>query len=75
MVVKMFQIRLASTFYGDLIADDRAVVWLGGDVRPGDGRRVLWRWREAEDRYRVVFGDLRTETVDGQRLLELEGRR
>ena len=26
-------------------------------------------------RYRVVFGDLQAETVDGRELLELEGRR
>lgn len=75
MVLKMFQIRLASSFYGQLIKDDREVVYFGSGVHPGDRRRVLWRWREDEDRYRVVFGDLQAETVNGTRLLELEGRR
>ncbi len=75
MVLKMFQIRLVSSFYGKLVEDEREVVYFGDQVRPGEGQRVLWRWREAPDRYRVVFGNLRTETVSGERLLELEARR
>jgi hypothetical protein len=74
MVVDMFRIRLASTFYGSLVRDRKDVVYFGHRTRPGDGDRVLLRWRLADDSYRVVFGDLRTADVDGARLLDLESR-
>jgi hypothetical protein len=74
MVADMFRIRMASTFYGELVREDRGVVYLGHEVRPGEAARVLMRWRIGEDTYRVIFGDLRAETVSGERLLELEGR-
>jgi hypothetical protein len=75
MVLKMFQIRLASDFYGELVHDEREVVYFGASVRPGEGHKVLMRWKVGDDRFRAIFGDLRAETVDGATLLELEGRR
>lgn len=75
MVLKMFRIRLASDFYGQLVKDGRAVVYHGSSVRPGDGQRVLMRWRVDDDKYRVVFGDLSAHTVDPLRMLELEEQR
>lgn len=71
MVVDMFRIRMASMYYGELVKDDRAVVYFGDQVGPGDAERVLMRWRMG-DEYRVVFGDLQTDTVSGEQLLELE---
>ena len=70
----MFRIRLASDFYGQLVKDGHVVVYNGSAVKPGDGQRVLMRWREGGD-YRVVFGDLSTDRVDPLRLLELEEQR
>ena len=75
MVVDMFRIRMASTFYGELVSADRAVVYHGDVVRPGERDGVLLRWREGDDAYRVVFGDLHTATMTGAELLTLEGRR
>lgn len=75
MVLDMFRIRLASDFYGELVTDERQVLYFGHDVRPGEGQRILMRWQEPDGRYRVVYGDLRAETVDANRLLELEGQR
>jgi len=72
MVLEMFQIRLASDFYGELVKDEREVVYNGRTVRPGDDRRVLMHWQVDDGRHRVVFGDLATETVDADRLVELE---
>jgi hypothetical protein len=75
MVLKTFQVRLVSSFYGQLLEADSEVVYFGASVQPGDDQRVLWRWKEGEDRYRVVYGDLRTDFVDGQELLRLEAGR
>jgi len=72
MVVDMFRIRTASTFYGQLIKDEMSVVYFGHTVRPGDNDKVLLRWKTGDDQYRVVYGDLHAETVTGGELLELE---
>ena len=72
MVVDMFRIRTASTFYGRLVKDEMSVVYFGNNVRPGDSEKVLLRWKTGEDQYRVICGDLHAETVSGEELLELE---
>lgn len=67
------QIRAVCGFYGKLVQEDRNVLYLGDRVKPGDSARVLMRWKIDEDHYRVIFGDLRIETVGDDELLELEG--
>lgn len=66
------QIRAACGFYGKLVQSDSDVLYFGDRVQPGDAGRILMRWKVDDDRYRVVFGDLRTGTVSGAELLELE---
>ena len=61
-------------FYGNLVKNDKDVVYYGNLVTLGDTDKVLWRWQIVEDQYRIVFGDLHTITVDAKRLGELEGR-
>jgi hypothetical protein len=75
MVLRMFQIRLASDFYGELVKEESGVVYYGHDVKPEDAHRILVRWRIDEESYRVVFGNLDVETVDPARLIDLEERR
>ena len=48
--------------------------YYGETVTAADGDKVLLRWQTGENEYRVIFGDLRAEMVDGKRLAELEGR-
>jgi hypothetical protein len=43
-----------------------------GLVKPGEAGRVLLRWQLAPNEYRVIFGDLHTETVTPSRLAQLE---
>jgi len=74
MVAEMFQIRLASTFFGDLVDDEKEVVYFGNSIRPGDAAGVLMRWKTGNDQYRVVWGDLHVSTVSGKQLLSLEGQ-
>jgi len=46
----------------------------GETVGPPDKAKVLLRWKLKEGDYRVIYGDLRTETVKADRLKELEGK-
>ena len=68
----LFEIRSTCNFYRDLQADDRDPAYHGDTVTARDFDRVLLRWRLDDGRYRVVYGDLRVETVSAERLVELE---
>jgi outer membrane lipoprotein-sorting protein len=49
-------------------------VWNGKTVGPDDKDKVLFRWKLEDGRYRVIYGDLRAETVTAERLKKLEKR-
>jgi hypothetical protein len=68
----LFSIRSACEFFRDRQAADREAVYRGDVVTARDFDAVLMRWRLDDGRFRVVFGDLRTETVSASRLAELE---
>ena len=44
----------------------------GDIVTPNDVELPLMRWKVADGEYRVIFGDLHTETVTAEVLAELE---
>ena len=44
------------------------------DLIDADAGKVLMRWQLDDGNYRVIFGDLHTETVNAQRLALLEDR-
>jgi outer membrane lipoprotein-sorting protein len=46
----------------------------GKTVGPEDKEKVLFRWKLATGEYRVIFGDLRAETVTADELKERERR-
>jgi hypothetical protein len=50
------------------------VVYYGDSVDPRDSNAVLIQWKVSEGEYRVVFGDLREETVSAEELIRLQGR-
>jgi hypothetical protein len=66
------RIRGACEFYGKLVQEGKDVLYFGDRVAPGESARVLMRWKTGEDRYRVIFGDLRVETVSGVKLIDIE---
>ena len=74
LLPRLFQIRMSSEFYGELVDNQLDVVYFGYDVRPSDEDRVLIRWKLDDDHYRVIYGDLRAETVSADELLELEAQ-
>jgi hypothetical protein len=66
------RLRAACGFYGKLVQDEQNVIYFGDRVAPDDADRILMRWKVDEDRYRVIYGDLETDTISGSDLLELE---
>ncbi len=72
LVTEILQLRNLSGFYARLLKEDREVAWYGETVTERDVDRVLLRWRLEDGTYRVIFGDLHTETVSPERLAELE---
>ena len=62
----------ASAFYDQLTKENKEAAYYGDTVSFEDARKVLVRWKIADNRYRVVFGNLTARTVTGQELAELE---
>ena len=54
----------AAAFYQKLANEGREPEYFGATVEPGDAEAVLIRWKLDDERYRVIYGDLRAETVD-----------
>ncbi len=51
-------------FYKKLANEQREPEYFGATVKPGDAKAVLLKWKLDDGRYRVIYGDLRAETVD-----------
>jgi len=62
--------RFLNKFYLGLASKDSA--YYGKTVTPKDADKVLMRWKVSDNEYRVIFGDLRAETVTTEKLAELE---
>ncbi|MFH0982591.1 MAG: hypothetical protein V2A79_13795 [Planctomycetota bacterium] len=50
-------------FYHQLLREDREPEYFGATVKPGDSDGVLMRWKLDDRHWRVIYGDLRAETV------------
>jgi hypothetical protein len=50
-------------FYQQLLVQDREPEYFGATVEPGDADAVLMRWKLDDMHMRVIYGDLRAETV------------
>jgi hypothetical protein len=51
-------------FYRKLVDEQREPEYFGATVEPGDSAAILLKWKLDDGRYRVIYGDLRAETVD-----------
>jgi len=65
-------IRGLAMFYDVLQSDKKDPAYYGKTVTPKDADKVLMRWKVSDNEYRVIFGDLRAETVTPEKLAELE---
>jgi len=59
-------------FYAELVQQKKDPAYYGKTVTPKDTDKVLLRWKLSENKYRVIFGNLRGETVSPEKLAELE---
>jgi hypothetical protein len=68
----LMPIRGLARFQIRLYFNDQGPAYYGKAVTPKDADKVLMRWKVSDNEYRVIFGDLHTETVTAQKLAELE---
>ncbi|MEW6250602.1 MAG: hypothetical protein AB1716_08130 [Planctomycetota bacterium] len=54
-------------FYRNLLLEGREPEYFGTQVEPGDASGVLLRWKQADGRLRVIYGDLRAEALPQDR--------
>lgn len=64
----------AKARYENLAQKFTDVVYYGDSVDPTDSNAVLIQWKISDGEYRVVFGDLREETVSAEELIKLQGK-
>ena len=67
-----------SESYERLVQQGKDVVYYGDSIDPEDGNAVLMHWKLSAEccdgMYRVIFGDLREETVSAEELIKLQSR-
>ena len=66
-------LRRVHRFFMGLNKDSKDPAYYGKTVTPKDADKVLLRWKLSDKEWRVIFGDLRAETVSPEKLAELEG--
>ncbi len=71
-VDKIMPIQGAVMFYMMLAEEKKSPAYYGNIVTPQDADKVLMRWKLSDNEYRVIYGDLRAETVTPEKLAELE---
>ena len=59
-------------YFDTLQTEGKEPVYSGSNVTAADSDKVLLRWKLDDDRYRVIFGNLRIEDVSAERLAELQ---
>jgi len=72
VVEPMMPIQMLGGFYATLVQEQKDPAYYGKTVTPAEAGQVLMRWKTADNEYRVLFGDLRAETVTAEKLSELE---
>jgi hypothetical protein len=68
MVMDIF---FATVFYDKLNREKRGAQYHGDSVGRQDAGKVLVSWTESKERHRVVYGDLKAETVSAHQFARL----
>jgi outer membrane lipoprotein-sorting protein len=63
LMEKTMTVAIGCTFAQQLQREGRNVEWFGDAVSPGEPDAVLMRWNQPDGGTRVIYGDLRTETI------------
>jgi hypothetical protein len=72
MMEMMVPVQSLGMIYTILVQEQKEPAYYGDSVNPEDSGKVLMRWKESEDNYRVIFGDLTISDVTSEELAELE---
>ena len=62
------------SLYGYLTEQGKDVTYYGDAAESRDANALLLQWKLSEGSYKVIFGDLRIETVSAEKLIKLQGR-
>jgi len=69
---KFHSLNIACRFYADLVQENKDVEYHGDKVTADDIDDELMRWKISDNEYRVIYSDLRVETiVDKEQLLNM----
>ncbi len=71
---KMLPFQSTAMFFMKLVQDGKEPVYYGETVGPDDTDKILLRYKTGQNEYRVIYGDLSAETVDGDTLAEIESQ-
>ena len=72
LIARLMKVDMVGTMYTTLERDGKDPAYYGDRVSAATPQALLFRWKIDDNRYRVVFGDLRTEDVPTDELIQLE---
>jgi hypothetical protein len=72
LIARLMKVDMVGMMYTALERDGKDPAYYGDRVSAATPQAVLFRWKIDDNRYRVVFGDLRTEDVSADKLIQLE---
>jgi outer membrane lipoprotein-sorting protein len=68
---QFLKVNLACQLYEELKQDNKDVHYYGDKVTANDKDKILMKWKISENEHRVIYGDLRIETIiDSKKLLD-----
>jgi len=70
--LQIVNLKYGTQHFGRLETEGKEPVYSGATITAADVDKVLLRWKLDNNRYRVIFGNLRIEDVSADRLAELE---
>ncbi|UCE98565.1 MAG: hypothetical protein JSV82_05095 [Planctomycetota bacterium] len=82
MLVKYFlgagaeesNVLVAKSRYQYLVQRGEDVAYYGDNIDPQDSNAVLIQWKLSDGNYKVIFADLREQTVSAEELIEFQAR-
>jgi len=72
LIARLMKVDMVGTMYTTLEKNGKDPAYYGDKVSAESPQAVLFRWKIDGDTYRVVFGDLKTEDVSADKLVQLE---
>ena len=66
------EVQLVKSKYEQMLESGKDVAYYGDNIDSPDGNSLLMHWRLSDGSYKVIFGDLREETVSAEKLIRLQ---